>query len=193
MKKKWFVFALCGMMLFAMTACSSTKEESTTGMPNPMTEVSYQELLEKTGVDMPAPEGATDVKYFTIKIDDNATMAQMDFTLDGKKATLRAQSTGLTTFDNTVKDLVSGKVDVKAVTDSEFNISGLNYEWKDFAEQKVAERTAVSFLNGDVGFIAWVDVVPGFVYNLGMNEGASHQVLTDLANKVFVPIQKNVG
>lgn len=192
MKKKWYVFALCGMMIFAMTACSSKKEEST-GMPNPMTEVSYQELLEKTGVDMPAPEGATDVKYFTIKIDDDTMLAQMDFTLEGKKATLRAQSTGLTTFDNTVKDLVSGKVDVKAVTDSEFNISGLNYEWKDFAEKKVQYDTAVSFLNGDVGFIVWVDVVPGFVYNLSMSEGASHQVLADLANKVFVPIQKNVG
>ena len=50
-------------------------------------------------------------------------------------------------------------------------------------------RSGMFCLDKKTGFIAWVDIVPGFVYNLCMKDNADSEILMNLAEKVFVPMQ----
>lgn len=191
MKKKLMAVLACALLLIGLAGCS-TKQDSAE-VANPMTEVTYEELREKTGIELPAPSGASNVKYYTIQISNDEVIAEMDFTLDGKDACLRAEVTALTDMSNYVNDFVSGKNKPEDIIDSGYDISGLNYEWESYAVQDVQGRVALTVRKGDIGFITWVDGTTGILYNLSMTKGADDQVLTDLANQVFVPMQGDVG
>ena len=155
---------------------------------NPMTEVTQQELVERTGIDLPAPEGATDVTYFVVDTDEY-TIAQMDFTLDGQPYELRAAATGMTELDpaKTGED----EMDLIGFDFDAGDISGLYYEWTTAGTDLVADRSGLYRIadKDDVGYIAWLDVAPGILYNLSMTSNASHEALLETAEKVFVPVQ----
>lgn len=165
-------------------------EGEETGMVNPMKEVTGEELVNQTGIDLPAPGGATDVEYFVVDTDE-LTIAQMDFTLNGQTYELRAASTGMT--DLGIGGSMEEGPDLEGFDADEGNISGLYYEWTTAGTDLVAERSAIYKIadKEDVGFIAWVDAVPGILYNLTMMNDVTHEALTETAEKVFVPVQGN--
>ena len=111
---------------------------------------------------------AEDVRFSYIELTNDNPIAQMNFTLDGAEAYLRVQATGeLAPID----------------------ISGLYYDWTEQREVSVGSCSGFACTNGEAGYIAWLDVVPGLAYNLGMTEGASIDRLTELAGLVYVPVQ----
>ena len=189
--QKFAAVSLAAVMAVSMAGCTSTSKTEETGntsIANPVKEVTEDEMVEMTGIDLPAPEGAENVRYSVIDMGDTQ-IAQMDFTLDGLDMYLRACPTDLTNLD-----VIEGGEDAEVSTDglnmSKGDISGLCYEWEAGATQVVQEREAImNFNEGEAGYIAWLDPVPGILYNLCMTEGATTTNLPEYANKVFVPLQ----
>ena len=151
-------------------APSAPKETDTptVGMPNPVHEVDEEGLAAATGITLPAPEGAVDPRWSYIDQTGDVPISQLNFILNGDEAYLRAQPTG---------ELEAG------------DISGLYYDWPEPTEAKVGYCDAKVYTNGESGYIAWLDVAPGILYNLGMTKGASAEKLAALANAAFSPLQ----
>ena len=171
--RKSFVLICLAIAVLLLAACGGsepepTEEPQTVGIPNPIHEVDEQGLVDATGIPLPAPEGAEDVRYSYIELNNDNPIAQMNFTLDGSKACLRAQATA----------------ELEPI-----DISGLYYNWTEQREVNVGHCSGVAYTNGEAGHIAWLDVVPGLAYDLGMSEGASIDRLIELAGLVYVPVQ----
>ena len=176
--KKIAVFAVCAALcLGALAGCTqktdttATDGQQTANMPNPMTEGSYDDQVAKASIGLNAPEGATDVKYFTIDLGDGKAMAETQFVLDGKTYNYRAETTDQTTaYDN----------------------SGCYYDNWTTGTAKVAHCDAVTEVVDDCAVIYWLDVVPGIDYSLTCTTpGATADDVTAVANAVFVPAQGN--
>lgn len=196
MVKKILALTLTIAMCMGLAACSGTANKPAedtaaaeeTGMVNPMTEVTYEEMISRTGIDLPAPEGASDVVYYVVETDEY-TISQMDFTLDGNSFTLRACSTGMTELDAAVTG--ESETDLQGIDFALGDISGLYYDWTTSGTDLVKDRSAIFNINDKegAGYIAWLDAAPGILYNLIMTENADHELLTKTAEKVFVPVQ----
>ena len=196
--KKFLVIMLSAMMVFAMCACGTKEEEESTGLPNPVTECTYEELIENGFVDIKAPENAEDVQYSYIAVDGEETIAQVTFAIDGNEFCYRAQPTGITSImsnnDGTEVSVDKLLEALNEGTQIGAALSGLNYEWEGCATIDVDYCNGVcAFNEGDAGFIAWLDVAPGILYSLGMNDGCTQDLLMDTADAIFVPVQGNVG
>ncbi len=183
---KLLTVSLAVTLCFCLASCGSNEpEEEGEGMENPLVSVDQQGLIDETGINLPAPENAENVEYYVIK--GELAMAEMRFTLDGKEAYLRAVPTDLT-------ELIEGEEDPDnppdiSLKDLKGDISGLNYEWEDFASIEVMERQGYYVMGEGAGYVAWLDVVPGILYNLGMEQDADIDSLLNTAEKVFVPLQ----
>ena len=64
--------------------------EPTAQLPNPMEEVTEEELAERAGLSLPVPADAQDCTYTYI---DGTGIAQVDFTTDGRNWCLRGKLT----------------------------------------------------------------------------------------------------
>lgn len=195
--KKFLVVMLSMVMVFAMCACGA-KEESSSGMPNPVTECTYEELIENGCVDIKAPENAEDVQYSYIAVEGEETIAQVTFAIDGNEFCYRAQPTGITSImsnvDGTEVSMDQLLEALNAGTQMGAALSGLNYEWGACATVDVSYCDGLCAFNaGDAGFITWLDVAPGILYSLGMEAECTQNLLMDTANEIFVPVQGNVG
>ena len=187
--KRFAIVLVALMVVGCLAACSSSQsQKSDSGkqqIPNPMEESTMEGVAQATGISLPAPEGATDVKYFIYKLDN--PIAEMRFTLDGKQANLRAQATSLTDLA-----IDTSKAKSDQATYADIDISGMNYTWESIGTQIVKDRSALCFVAGKVGFIAWIDAAPGILYNLSMDDGASSETLVQMAEAAFVPVQGDV-
>ncbi len=201
MKKRLIKLAaisMATMMAVSMVACGSSKKDTqaadnnvqteeaadagaeaeNTTIANPVSVVSEDEMCQRTGIDLPLPERATDITYSVIENGD-FDIAQAEFTLDGHKMYLRACSTGTTSL-----------MESPTAISKDCDISGLNYEWSAGGILSVQNRDAMFNISKEgPGFIAWLDVVPGIIYNLCMEEGADQDVLLNTAEEIFVPMQ----
>ena len=162
--KKMLAVLLALSVLFVLVACKkSEKPAPDAGTPNPMTEITADELEFSVNV----PEGASDVKYFTIEEDGNK-INQMSYTVDGSEYCYRMQSTGET---------------------AAYDMSGI------FAEDWETEDAAVSYCDAfyktcsEGSVIYWLDVVPGVNYTLSCADKLSAEELEDAAALLFVPMQ----
>lgn len=172
MKKAGYFFLVCGL-LFMLCGCSektenSSETEGASMIPNPVKEVTLEEMIELTGISLPANENMEEVQYSVIQLEGEEPIAQMDFNYQGKACFLRAQATG---------EFEAG------------DICGLHYEWEVNEQAMVGYCEANIYLKEFVGYIAWLDIAPGIQYNLGMTESADAEILTTIANAVFVPLQ----
>lgn len=197
--KKILVVMLALMMTIVMCACGNTTSEETSEVANPVHECTKQEMLEATGMDIDAPEGATDVEYAYID-NDEAPIAQVEFELNDQDFCYRAQSTAITSLvaDISEEEFVPEEDLQKSLDDAVATgaaLAGLNFKWTGCASVDVpASRDGVYALNeGDEGFIAWLDVVPGVLYSLSVEDDATIDLLLDSAELVFVPMQGEVG
>lgn len=148
-------------------------EEENTMIPNPVKEVTAQELGELTGVFLTAPEGV-EAAFSVIESEHN--IAQMRFVRDGVEVTVRVCSAGIP----------EGEPE---------DISGLYYEWENTAEDvAVGYNSAYIHWNeGETGYITWYDFAPGLLYAVSVDSGATADSLTQLAVELYAPVQGEVG
>ncbi|MDO4977780.1 MAG: hypothetical protein Q4E53_11025 [Eubacteriales bacterium] len=190
--------SVAGMMAISMAGChvnitttnSSTQEEVKEEVVNPVVEVSEEEMVEKTGIDLPIPDEASDVKYSVIESgEESSAIAQVDFTLDGKEMYMRACMTDLTSLLGSNNE----ELDIADIQSGIGDISGLNYNWNQFSTDFVQDREGyVCVSNDGPGYVAWLDVVPGILYNLCTEDDANTEELLEYANTLFVPMQGEV-
>lgn len=172
---------------------TETEAKPMTGLANPLHECTRDELVQATGIPLDAPDGASEVKYFYIDSEDTP-ISQVTFSLNGKQYCYRAQPTAYVRIEANVdenadeKDLMSALNDCTNIGAA---LSGMHYKWECASLNDIAESrdAVVAFNDGKEGFVAWLDVVPGILYSLSMNNGASQTVLTDTAELCFVPVQ----
>lgn len=116
-----------------------------------------------------APEDARDIHYNAFYL-DGLPVGETTFTLNGTVCVYRIAPT-------------------YEVSSDFADISGV----EDFAHGDEAEvawcPARLSWNDGGAGKVVWFDVVPGQLYSLSVDAGASRESLLDLANQMFLPAQ----
>lgn len=172
------VLALLAVVMMMATGCSitatvTTSEVTTTEaatemvvmMPNPMKEVTLDELSALTSIKMYAPSGAENIKCFTIGSGMDM-LGQMDFTLNGKEYTYRA----------TYKEM------------DPTSLSGM-YFTKATEAPATVKRNDGKFITEDKSTVLfWEDRVPGVSYTLTCKECDDPAVLLAIAEDVFISV-----
>ena len=206
MKNKILAFLLVSVMTASVCACgttantdqTSTDTESSSdqeaGMANPVHESDEKGVTEETGIDLPTPEGAENVSYSYIDMEDGQPIAQMDFVYNGTSYYLRAQATSETELFAAENDPDASVEDIMSSTEnSALDISGLYYEWDATALTLVGNCDAVykshQGSDGNASVLIWLDTAPGIVYNLSTTEEVDQSTLEETANAVFVSTQ----
>ena len=142
--------------------------EEAANMPNPMHEVTREEMTDVLGIDLEAPAGAKDAVYYIIDDGANSKIAQLSFVMDGKEYTYRAQATDSTEgYDNT----------------------GNYFTPEGEAQVQVDYNTATLLMGKDTASMYWIDVAPGINYSLSCNGQVSQDDMTATAAALFKPVQ----
>ena len=132
-----------------------------------------QSVLRATGLDVTvAPEDAENITYNAFLLGD-LTVAETAFVIDGITYSYRMAATTL-------------------IEEDFADISGMEGPFEQNAEGEVLWCGAkLSFNVGGQGKIIWFDVVPGILYSLGVESGASAEMLQNMAVQLFEPAQDN--
>ncbi len=193
--KKVLSLAMAAAMVFALCACGAEKEapvssSESAGIANPVTECTQEELLEETGLDLAAPEGSENAAWSYIESADG-TISQVQFTLDGNSFCYRAEPTAVTSLEgdgDTIDSIFENGIEIGAA------LSGMYCRWNSGGSTLFAERDAVyAFNEGEQGFLAWLDVAPGILYSLSMDQNCTQTLLEETAAQCFVPVQGESG
>lgn len=169
MKKSIALLLIAAVLAYgAFSAFADGQEVSGTplaGMPNPLSEASVKDILEKIGVSLPAPDFANSASWFII--DGDPTIGELRFAVVEQNYVYRV-----------------------APANAFIDISGMYYTWKDTANAKVGYNEAkVSLNKGEQGIIQWYDVVPGLMYSLSVDSGADAAKLAETAGAIYTPVQ----
>lgn len=134
-----------------------------------------QSIVEALGYDLAvAPAEAEDVVYTAFALGD-LTVGETTFRLDDVRYSYRTAATGL-------------------IEEDFADISGLDGIFQNNAAAQVQGRPAkLAYDEGGAGRIIWFDVVPGLLYSLSMDQGASESTLLEMAYLLFTPAQGEVG
>lgn len=191
--------SLAAVMVMSLCSCGAKESEENAGLANPIVETDAEGLVQATGISLDAPEGAEDVTYAYINQGEGENLiAQVTFELDGKSYTYRAVSTN----ETVLVDATDPNEDLDKFTESIHNgiqmgaqLAGLNYEdWNAETIVEIATRQGVyGQSHEDVTFVAWLDVVPGFLYSLTATDSVDQDTLLKTAESAFVPMQGEVG
>ena len=130
-------------------------------------------ILEATGLDVTvAPETAENVTYDVFRLGD-LTVAETTFAIDGITYAYRMAATA-------------------EIREDFADISGMEGP---FAREDAGEvlwcAARIGLNEGGQGKIIWFDVVPGILYSLSAESGASAEMLQDMAEQLFEPAQDN--
>jgi len=185
MKKKITAALLAFVMLFALAACGSTAAVPET-TPQPAAEeapvvnvtndalydLTEQEQGEKTGFYLTLPADASEVQRNVLLASTKFPLAEIKLTINEVPVCLRVQMASVTTYDRASCD-----------------ISGLFYSWESETATTVSYCPAWIYSCSEAAYIAWLDAVPGIVYNLCATSPVDAETLTLIANRLFVPVQ----
>ena len=146
-----------------LTARANTKEVLTTA----------SQILHIIGLDVAvSPEGAENITYNAFLLDD-LTVAETTFIVDGITYAYRMAAT-------------------TEIGENFADISGMEGP---FAREDAGEvlwcAARIGLDEGGQGKIIWFDVVPGILYSLSAESGASAEMLQDMAEQLFEPAQDN--
>ena len=131
------------------------------------------QILRATGLNVTvAPDQADNITYNAFLL-DGLTIAETTFQIDGITYAYRMAAT---------IELLEDFKDISGLTDPLDEIRAGAVRWC---------RAKISFNESAQGKIIWFDVVPGILYSLSMDSGASETELLDMANQLFVPAQEN--
>ncbi len=156
------------LVLSVFTACQR-EEPTKTAIANPVKSCTLEEIQE-LGYHFTLPDDASDISYSIITISDSEKVAQVSFTADGVKYNHRVTSA------NEMSD-----------------ISGVYFsiEEKDVEVEYCPAKIAVD--EDGLGKVYWYDVVPGLLYSISVDGGATEELLLTMAEEVFVSAQSDVG
>lgn len=130
------------------------------------------EIFRITGLNVTvAPEVAENITYNAFLL-NGLTVAETTFQLDGITYAYRMAAT---------TELQEDFADISGLGSFPENAAG-NVFWC---------SAKLSFQAGGQGKILWFDVVPGILYSLSMDSGASQEALQNMANQLFEPTQEN--
>ena len=133
------------------------------------------QILRTTGLDVTvAPEAAKDITYNAFLM-DGLTVAETTFELDGVRFSYRMAATA---------ELLEDFTDISGMAGPFERISAGEVAWC---------RAKINYTPDGPGRIIWFDVVPGILYSMSMDEGASDETLLALANELFEPAQDSIG
>ena len=132
------------------------------------------QILRATGLNVAvAPADARNITYNAFLL-DGLTVAETTFELDGITYAYRMAAT-------------------MELGEDFADISGLAGPFAESIEDQVLWcRAKLRFDRGGRGKVVWFDVVPGILYSLSMDDGASEAALLDLATELFVPAQEEI-
>lgn len=131
------------------------------------------QILQATGLDVTvAPDNAESVTYNVFR-QEGLTVAETTFRIDGITYSYRMAAT---------IDLLEDITDISGLPDTLSRVTAGEVFWC---------RAKISFDEGGQGRIVWFDVVPGILYSLSMDTGASAEALEDMANLLFEPAQES--
>lgn len=164
-------------LLLVLTACGSRQEVSASqiepaaeahsaGMPNPIREVTAEEMVAAVGVPLYAPGASENVRYSTITADETV-IGQMDFTLDGKEYTYRTTTAALDVTE----------------------LSGMYFTAATESDAKVSYAKGKILTEGNTSVLYWEDIVPGVRYTLTCTDCADPSILLEIAEETFKPLQ----
>ena len=184
MNKRVLAIILALLMSINLAGCIEPVEEpdytkalaerdSNLAIANPVKEMSRQELYEHCGIDLGSPDGAENMVYSLIELREAEPIAQLCFVLEGHELCLRAQT--------------------MSAAAAAGDISGMYYQWEYTRNLFVSMLYAVVNISGDIGYIKWIDAESGIQYSLSMNEGASEDLLVELAEKVFASVPGRIN
>ena len=144
-----------------LTAHADTREVLTTA----------SKILRATGLDVTvAPDPAENITYNAFR-KDGLTVAETTFQLDGITYTYRMAGTS---------ELRENITDISGLDSSFDHVAAGNVFWC---------KAKIVFNDGGQGKILWFDLVPGILYSMSMDSGASEEALLQMANSLFVPAQ----
>lgn len=131
------------------------------------------QILRATGLDVTvAPVDAENITYNAFLF-DGLTVAETTFQINGITYAYRMAAT---------MELQEDFTDISGISDT-------------FANSKASEvfwcSAKLGYNDGGQGKILWFDLVPGILYSLSMDRGASEEALMDMANRLFTPAQDN--
>ena len=131
------------------------------------------QILRATGLNVTvAPDDAENVTYNAFRL-DGLTVAETTFQIDGITYAYRMAGTG---------ELPQHITDISGLDGSFDQVAAGNIYWC---------RAKVMFNEGGQGKVLWFDLVPGILYSMTMDSGASEEALLDIANSLFEPAQDN--
>ena len=147
-----------------LSATASTRQVLTTA----------SQILRATGLNVAvAPPDARNITYNAFLL-EGLTVAETTFELDGITYAYRMAAT-------------------MELGEDFADISGIDGTFAVNIEGKVLWCSAkLHFDQNGQGRIVWFDVVPGILYSLSMDSGASEAALLDLATELFVPAQEEI-
>lgn len=157
-----------------------TREEQTQGYLTAQADslavlTTASQILRTTGLDVTvAPEAAKDITYNAFLL-DGLTVAETTFDLDGVRFSYRMAATA---------ELLEDFTDISGMAGPFERISAGEVAWC---------RAKINYTPDGPGRIIWFDVVPGILYSMSMDEGASDETLLALANELFEPAQDSIG
>ena len=133
------------------------------------------QILSVIGLDVAvAPANAENVTYNAF-LSDGLTVVETTFMLDGITYAYRMAGT-------------------YEIEENFADISGMESSFAENSESFVRWCNArLSLDNGGQGKIVWFDVVPGILYSLSVDSGASADMLQNMADSLFDPAQDDIG
>ncbi len=150
-------------MLFGCT--KTTAQKPSVQLPNPVHDSTADNILQTLGITMKIPGDAQNTSYSIIEITNESSIAQAIFTRGDVAYTYRIRP-------------------AKAFED----ISGAYYDWTSEKKIEVSYCSGeVRYIEGKQGICLWYDVVPGLMYCIYAETGASEKSLLALANELYVP------
>ena len=131
------------------------------------------QILQATGLDVTvAPDNAENITYNAFRM-DGLTVAETTFQRGGVTYAYRMAGTS---------ELLEEFKDISDMAGPFSQVTAGEVCWC---------RAKISLDDGGQGKIIWFDLVPGILYSLSMDSGATEEVLLDMANELFIPAQEN--
>ena len=164
--KKILGFLLSLIMVCTLFGCTKTTEQtSSVQLPNPIHDSTAEDILKTLGITMKIPGDAQNTSYSIIELANESSIAQAKFSRSDVDYTYRIRP-------------------AKAFED----ISGAYYDWTSKKNIEVSYCSGeVRFIEGKQGICLWYDAVPGLMYCIYAESGASEKSLLTLANELFIP------
>ena len=163
MKKRLLILLLLSLAYLA-SGCAREAEPKPE-LPNPVHESTPEEILETLGITFNIPSDAVDVTYHIIDMEDGSPLAEALFRRGDLELTYRIRPS------------------------AQFgDISGMYYDWMTVTPVEVSYCSGeVRYIEGEQGVCLWYDTVPGLMYSVAVETGASGEMLLELANELYVP------